>query len=121
MKAIDYKKYGTPEVLLFKEVEKPKPTDKEVLIRICATAVNSAEWRIRKADPWAVRLFFGFAKPKKPILGGVFSGEIEAVGKNVTRFKVGDQVFGSTGMSFGAYAEFKCLAEDGVFAIKPYN
>ena len=103
MKAIVCVKYGPPEVLLLKEVEKPNPTDNEVLIRIFATAVNSGDWRLRKAEPWAVRLFFGFTKPKKPILGGVFSGEIEAVGKNVTRFKTGDQVLGSAGMRFGTY------------------
>ena len=121
MRAIVCKKYGPPEVLLFKEVAIPMPKDNEMLIRIFATAVNSADWRLRKADTWAVRLFFGFTKPKKPILGGVFSGQIEVVGKNVTRFKVGDQVFGSAGMSFGAYAEYKCLPQDGVLAIKPNN
>jgi len=92
MKAICCVKYGPPRVFQLKEVEKPKPTDNEVLIRIFATAVNSADWRLRKAEPWGVRLFFGFIKPRKSILGGAFSGEIEAIGKNVTRFKAGYQV-----------------------------
>ncbi len=93
MKAIVYTEYGQPEVLKIKEVEKPIPKDNEILIRIFATAVNSADFRLRKAQPWAVRLFFGLTKPKKNILGGVLSGEIEALGKNVTKFKVGDQIF----------------------------
>lgn len=76
---------------------------------------------MRKAEPWAVRLFFGFTKPRHSILGGVFSGEIEAIGKNVSSYKVADQVFGSTGMSFGAYAAYKCLPEDGTLSLKPKN
>jgi NADPH:quinone reductase-like Zn-dependent oxidoreductase len=121
MKAIVCMEYGKPDVLQLKEVDKPIPKDNEILVRILATAVNAADWRLRKADPWAVRLFFGLTKPKRPILGGVLSGKVEALGKNVTRFKVGDQIFGATGMSFGAYAAYICLSQDGILSIKPNN
>ncbi|HRJ30551.1 MAG TPA: NAD(P)-dependent alcohol dehydrogenase [Cyclobacteriaceae bacterium] len=119
MKAAVYTQYGAPEVLQLREVTKPEPRDNEILLRIKATAVNSGDVRLRRADPFAVRFLFGLLKPKINVLGSVFSGEVESVGKLVKRFKVGDQVFGHTDMSFGAYAEYICLSEDGTLAIKP--
>ena len=121
MKAIVYTKYGPPEVLQFKKMAKPIPNDNEMLIKVKATAVNSGDIRLRKADPFAVRLFFGLTKPTINILGAVFSGEIESAGKGVTGFKIGNQVFGHTDMRFGAYAEYICVAENGSLALRPDN
>lgn len=121
MKAAVYTRYGAPEVLQVKELAKPNPKNNEILIKIHATAVTSGDSRLRKADPFAVRFIFGLFQPKKNVLGGVLSGEVEAVGENVTKFKTGDLVFGSSYPHFGAYAEYVCLPETAPLAIKPEN
>ena len=119
MKAIKYTRYGSPEVLKIVELEKPSPSDNEILIRIHATTVTATEATFRKGVPYFSRLFTGLTKPKLTTLGEELSGVVEAIGKAVTRFKVGDEVFGTAGPKFGANAEYLTSPEEGVLTIKP--
>lgn len=133
MKAIVCAKYGPPDVLQLKDVEKPTPKNNELLIKICATSVTASDCIVRgmKLSVWhpmgfMARLVMGFKKPRQSILGLVFAGEIEFVGKAVKRFRAGDHVFAFTTKSpiqprFGAYAEYTCLPEDSLLALKPSN
>lgn len=126
MKAIVYSEYGAPDVVALAEVPKPTPGDREVLIRIHATTVTTGDWRARSLIMPAGfglmgRLVFGVFGPRKPILGTELAGVVEAVGKAVTRFEVGDQVFAFPGAAFGCHAEYRTIAEDGLIALKPTN
>jgi NADPH:quinone reductase-like Zn-dependent oxidoreductase len=131
MKAAICTRYGPPEVLQIREVAKPSPTHYQVLIKIHAADVNASDCIVRgfKLSRWSVMgfmmgLMIGFRKPRNPILGMIFAGEIETVGDGVKHFKPGDAVFGSTigsSLNFGTYAEYKCLSENGLLALKPSN
>jgi NADPH:quinone reductase-like Zn-dependent oxidoreductase len=134
MKAIVYEEFGPPEVLHLKEVQKPNPGEDEILVRIHATSVGYGDLVARDfahLSPgkfnmpflfWVLtRVSFGLRKPRIRILGSEFAGEVEATGRDVTRFKAGDPVFGYLGQSMGAYAEYLCMAQDGVVAPKPAN
>lgn len=126
MKAMVCIKYGKPDILQLKEVEKPAPKEHEILVKIHATTVTSGDCRVRSFNSplllWLpMRLVLGLRKPRKPILGVELAGEVVEVGKNVTQFKKGDQLFAMTGMKFGGYAEYICLSEKGTMAIKPEN
>lgn len=124
MKAMVYESYGSPDVLRLKEVIKPTPKDNEVLIKVHATTVTSADCRLRSLNlprgfGLISRLIFGITKPRQPILGAELAGEIESIGKSVIKFKVGDPVFAISGFGMAAHAEYKCMPEDGAIALKP--
>ncbi len=132
MKAVICTNYGPPEVLKMADVAKPLPEDDEVLIKINATTVHIGDTKIRRFEPGlgpvkdfffkpVMRLIVGLKRPRKKILGMELSGEIEAVGKDVRRFNVNDPVFASTEFRFGAYAQYCCIRENGILAIKPVN
>jgi len=122
MRAIVFTRYGSPDVLKLKEIDKPVPGDNEILIRVYATSVTSGDCRMRKADPFAARFFMGLLRPKKvTVLGNELAGVIEATGKNVKSLKPGDRVFGQAGMKFGTYADYISLPEDGALARMPSN
>ena len=121
MKAIVCTKYGPPDVLQLKEVARPIPKDNEVLIKIHATTVNRTDCGILRAKPFILRFFTGLIRPKNPILGTEFAGKIEAVGKNVTSFKVDDKVFGFDDQGLGSHAEYMAISEDSALTTIPSN
>lgn len=126
MKAVICPKYGTPEVLQIQEVSKPIPKDSQILVKIAATAVNAADVRVRSLDvkgflKVVMRLVLGISKPRKPILGTVFSGVVETVGDKVSKFKAGDNVFGMTGLNFGTYAEYIAVNQNSNVIEMPNN
>jgi NADPH:quinone reductase-like Zn-dependent oxidoreductase len=127
VKAIVFTRYGAPDVLHIGEIEKPEPADNEILIRIRAVEATKADCEMRSfnlAVKWfwlPLRLAMGVTKPRKPVLGGYFSGVVEAAGENASGFKAGDQVFGSAGMRFGAYGEYICLPASYTIVEKPQN
>ena len=127
MKAIVYTKYGSPDVLHMKEVEKPTPKDNEVLIKVHAAEATKGDCEMRSFNfpvKWfwlPLRIALGLIKPKRQILGGYFAGEVESVGKDVSKFKKGDQIFGSTKLQLGAYGEYLCLPDSHTLVSKPNN
>ena len=134
MKAIAFTEYGSPDVLKIKEVTKPTPKDNEILVRVYATSVNFGDLMARNFGnitpsefnmpaPLYLpsRMAFGWNKPKVNVLGSELAGEVEAAGRDVTKFKVGDQVFAYLGMNMGANAEYVCIPESGTVALKPSN
>jgi NADPH:quinone reductase-like Zn-dependent oxidoreductase len=122
LKAIVCERYGSPDVLEFKEIEKPIPKDDEVLVKVRAASVNALDWHYMRATPFPMRFVSGLLKPKNKILGADVAGIVETVGKNVSKFKPGDEVFGDMSpLGLGAFAEYVIFPENGVLALKPSN
>src|ERR1035438_6289527 len=121
MKAIVYTKYGSPDVLELKDVEKPAPNEDEVLIKVFAASVNPAELHLLRADPFIARLYSGLLKPKNTILGADIAGRVESVGRNIKQFHIGDEVFGDlSDCGWGGFAQYVCAPENAL-ALKPVN
>lgn len=119
MKAIVYTEYGSPDVLRFEDVEKPAPGDNEVLVRVHAASANPADWHLMRAEPFLARLANGLLKPKNTRLGADVAGRVEAIGRNVMQFQVGDDVFGEMSLDkMGSFAEYVCAPEE-LLASKP--
>ena len=127
MKAAVYRKYGPPDVVKVKDIARPVPEADEILVKVHASTVSAGDSRMRSFDvppmEWLfARVYLGIRKPRRPVLGMQLAGEVRAVGADVSRFRVGDRVFGSTFSSgFGGHAQYKCLKEDGVVALMPEN
>jgi NADPH:quinone reductase-like Zn-dependent oxidoreductase len=124
MKAVTYDSYGPPEVLRLEEIPKPVPKDDEILIRVEATTATSGDWRVRSLDVprgfgLMARLALGVFRPRQRILGTELAGEVESIGKKVSKFRIGDRVFAFTDTRMGCYVEYKCMPEDGVVAAIP--
>jgi NADPH:quinone reductase-like Zn-dependent oxidoreductase len=121
MKAVTFTKYGSPDVLALRDVEKPMPKDNEVLIKVQAASINAGDWHLMRGDPFLIRLGSGLVKPKVKILGADIAGQVEAVGRHLTQFQAGDAVFGDiSGYGFGAFAEYVAVPERAL-ALKPAN
>jgi NADPH:quinone reductase-like Zn-dependent oxidoreductase len=118
MKVLTYDKYGSPDVLELREIDKPVVTDGEVLVRVHAASVNPVDWHTMMGTPYLVRLESGLRKPKREVLGVDFAGTVEAIGRNVKQFQPGDEVFGAKS---GAFADYVCVREDRAVALKPAN
>ena len=112
MKAIVYEKYGSPDILQYKDIEIPKPQDDEVLIKVIAASANPMDWHMMRGQPFFIRFSMGLFKPKNTILGADIAGIIEGIGKNVTQFQIGDEVFGTS--RIGAFAEYTCVNEERI-------
>ncbi len=121
MKAIVYTKYGSPDVLQLQEVEKPVPGDDQIRVRVYAASVNALDWHFLRGTPLLLRFQFGLLKPKNKILGYDIAGRVDAVGKNVTRFQPGDEIFGGMGFGLGSFAEYACIDENAFVTLKPGN
>jgi NADPH:quinone reductase-like Zn-dependent oxidoreductase len=119
MRAIAYHRYGTPDLVALEEVETPTPEASQVRIKIHAAVVSTADSGFRSGTPWFARIFTGVTRPKNPILGTEFAGEVDAVGVSVSRFRIGDRVFAASGTELGGHAELICLPEDGALALMP--